>query len=88
MRSGFKLPWYSITLLNTILGAISIIIYFGVYFFGDIGWAFWAIIFSWATILITTTIEICRLENQRTKTIKTAQHEIEELKAEIKRLKK
>ncbi|MFC1887290.1 hypothetical protein ACFLYK_00600 [Candidatus Cloacimonadota bacterium] len=88
MNRSKDLPWYTITLLNTILGALSIIIYFGVYMYGDKGWAFWAIIICWAVILITTNIEICRLDFNQKKIIKESEQEIAQLKEEIERLKK
>jgi len=86
IRKG--LPWYTISLLITVLGALSILIFFGVYLYGDSGFAFWAIILCWAVILITTTVEICRLEILQKKIIAEAEKEINKLKSEIEQLKK
>lgn len=57
-----KLPWYTISLLITVLGAISIILFFGLYYFGSSGFIFWMIVGLWSFILIVTTLEISRLE--------------------------
>jgi len=88
MSSRRNLPWYTISLLITILGALSILIFFGVHLFLDEGLAFWLLIFSWAVILIAATIEICRLEVLQKKLLKDAKDEIIKLKKEIEQLKK
>ena len=59
------MPWYTISLLLTILGAISIIMLFVVYFFNEKGIVFWSIIISWVVILLVALMEISRLERLR-----------------------
>jgi len=62
-----QLPWYSISLLLTILGAISIILLFGVHYYNEHGIVFWCIIFAWIAILLGAALEIGRLEKLRRK---------------------
>lgn len=88
MKKQQNLPWYTIPLLNTILGALSIVIYFGVYLYGDQGWAFTAIIICWTVILITTNIEISRLDVLQKKIIKDSEKKIAELQKELEEYKK
>ena len=65
MKKKKLLPWYTISLLLTFLGAISIVLLFGVRFYNDSGVVFWSIIAAWITILLVTTMEIGRQENVR-----------------------
>lgn len=58
-------PWYAISLLITILGAISIFFLFGVRYFNENGVVFWSILIAWITILLVAAIEIGRQEKQR-----------------------
>jgi len=74
-----KLPWYSISLLITILGAISIFFLFGVRYYNENGVVFWSILIAWITILLVAAIEIGRQEKLR----QTIEKEKDEL---IKRL--
>ncbi len=83
-----KLPWYTISLLITVLGAISIVLFFGLYYFGASGFIFWAIVCSWIIILIITTLEISRLEALQKFIIKEYESRIEELQKEIEASKK
>ena len=62
-----QLPWYSISLLLTILGAVSIILLFGVHYYNEHGIVFWCIIFAWIVILLGAAIEIGRQEKLRRK---------------------
>ena len=62
-----QLPWYSISLLLTILGAVSIILLFGVYFYNEQGIVFWSIIVAWIAILLGAAMEIGRQEKLRRK---------------------
>jgi hypothetical protein len=62
-----QLPWYSISLLLTILGAVSIILLFGVYFYNEHGIVFWCIIVAWIAILLGAAMEIGRQEKLRRK---------------------
>ncbi|HPR16720.1 MAG TPA: hypothetical protein PLD62_00580 [Candidatus Cloacimonadota bacterium] len=90
-ETGFlkkQLPWYTITILLTILGAISIVMLFGVRFYNEHGIVFWSIIVSWVTILLGATLEISRQERLRyttsleqNKKIKALQEEIDQLKS-------
>jgi uncharacterized membrane protein (DUF106 family) len=93
MKGGYmgrknNLPWYTIPILNTILGALSIIIYFGVYLYGDKGFAFWAVIICWAAIIISTNIEVSRLYVNQKKFMENTTDEVNKLKEEIAKLKK
>lgn len=65
MNKKKLLPWYTISILLTILGAISIVLLFGVYFYNDSGIVFWAILLAWITILLAASIEIGRQEKLR-----------------------
>ena len=65
MKKKKLLPWYTISILLTILGAISIVLLFGVYFYNDSGIVFWSILLAWITILLTASIEIGRQEKLR-----------------------
>ncbi len=65
MKKKKLLPWYTISILLTILGAISIVLLFGVYFYNDSGIVFWAILLAWITILLAASIEIGRQEKLR-----------------------
>ena len=80
---GNKLPWYTISLLITILGAISIILFFGLYYFGTSGFVFWVIVITWAIILITATLEISRLEALQKFIIKDYEKKIKELEEKL-----
>lgn len=79
-----KLPWYTISLLITILGALSILLLFGVYHFGTTGILFWIIVSVWVIILISATMEISRLEALQKQIIKKYQAEIKELREQLK----
>jgi len=81
MKKNKVLPWYTISLFLTILGAISIVLLFGVYFYNDNGVVFWAILVAWITILLVATMEIGRQEKLR----RTIEEEKDEL---IKKLSK
>jgi hypothetical protein len=59
------LPWYTISMLLTILGAVSIIMLFVVYFYNEHGIVFWGIVISWVVILLVALLEIGRLEKSR-----------------------
>ena len=61
------LPWYAISLLLTILGAISIFLLFGVRFYNENGVVFWSILIAWVTILLVAAVEIGRQERLRQK---------------------
>ena len=65
MEKKKLLPWYTISILLTILGAISIVLLFGVYFYNDSGIVFWSILLAWITILLAASIEIGRQEKLR-----------------------
>ncbi len=82
-----ELPWYTITMLLTVLGAISIFMLFGVYFYNEQGIVFWSIIVSWITILLGATLEISRQERLRLDTIKEKNEEIAKLKKQLEDLK-
>ncbi len=58
-------PWYAISLLLTILGAISIFFLFGVRFYNENGVVFWSILIAWITILLVASVEIGRQEKLR-----------------------
>ena len=62
-----QIPWFTNALLLTILGAISILLLFGVYYFQDQGTVFYIVIFSWSVILIFATVEIGRQEVEKSK---------------------
>lgn len=79
-----KLPWYTISLLLTLLGSISIVLFFGLYHFGTTGLVFWLIITAWVIILITATLEISRLEALQKNIIKEYEKLIKELQDKIK----
>lgn len=82
MKKKIKpLPWYSISLLITLLGAISIILFSGIYTWGRTAFIFWVIIACWAVIIIGTTYEISRQEFYY-------QHLIREMKKRISQLEK
>ena len=82
-----ELPWYTITMLLTVLGAISIFMLFAVYYYNDQGIAFWSIIISWITILLGTTLEISYQERLRIKMIKEKDEEIQKLRKELEDIK-
>jgi hypothetical protein len=86
-RKKRELPWYTITLLQTILGAISILMLFAVHFYHEYGIVFWSIIVSWITILLTTTLEISRQERSRQDIIRKKNAKIVELEEQIMGLK-
>ena len=71
MRSMFspklkrQMPWYTISIFLTILGTLSIILLFFVYYFIRTDIIFWCIQVSWITVLLGSTIEICRQESLR-----------------------
>jgi len=75
-----RLPWYSIPILMAILGAVSVVLMFAVYFFNDRGVVFYSIIFSWLVILIIAGLEIGRLEKLRKKIQDEHEKYIEDLK--------
>lgn len=81
-----ELPWYTVTMLLTVLGAISIFMLFGVYFYNEHGIVFWSIIVSWITILLSATLEISRQEKLRHDIINEKNKEISALKDEINKL--
>ncbi len=56
------LSWFTISLLLTTLGAISIFLLFGVYYYNDNGIVFWSILIAWITILLVASMEIGRQE--------------------------
>jgi O-antigen/teichoic acid export membrane protein len=58
-------PWYVVSLMLTILGAISIVMLFVVYYYNERGIVFWSIIISWFVILMAALLEIGRLEKQQ-----------------------
>lgn len=67
LKKKNQLPWYSISLLLTILGSISIVLLFGVRYYNEQGIVFWSIVFSWFIILLAVALEISRLERLRRK---------------------
>ena len=60
-----SLPWFTISLLMTILGAISIFFLFGVRYYNENGVVFWSILIAWITILLVASVEIGRQEKLR-----------------------
>lgn len=82
-----ELPWYTITMLLTVLGAISIFMLFGVYYYNDQGIVFWSIIVSWITILLGTTLEVSYQERQRRELLIEKEQEIKKLKKELDEIK-
>jgi len=60
-----SLPWFTISLLITILGAISIFFLFGVRYYNENGVVFWSILIAWITILLVASVEIGRQEKLR-----------------------
>ena len=88
MKEGKKLPWYTVSLLISVLGAISIILLFGVRYYNEHGIVFWTIILAWACVLIGSTTEISRLERMRKLITHEKDDEISKLKDEISELKK
>jgi len=60
-----SLPWFAISLLITILGAISIFFLFGVRYYNENGVVFWSILIAWITILLVASVEIGRQEKLR-----------------------
>jgi len=87
MKDNQKLPWYTVSLLISILGAISIILLFGVRYYNEHGIVFWTIILAWACVLIGSTTEISRLERVRKILVQEKDEEISKLKSEIDELK-
>ena len=83
-----QLPWYSISLLLTILGAVSIILLFGVYFYNEHGIVFWSIIIAWVAILLGAAMEIGRQEKLRRKLESEKKQLIIELSQELAKNKK
>ncbi|MCF7858617.1 MAG: hypothetical protein K9N07_04755 [Candidatus Cloacimonetes bacterium] len=67
MKNKKLLPWYTISIFLTILGAVSIFLLFGVKYYNDNGIVFWAIIIAWITILLVTALEVGRQERIRRK---------------------
>ena len=62
LKKKNQLPWYTISLLLTVLGAISIILLFGVRYYNEHGIVFWSNVFLWFIILLAAALEISRLE--------------------------
>ncbi|MDP8203225.1 MAG: hypothetical protein P9L95_01685 [Candidatus Tenebribacter mawsonii] len=60
-----SLSWFAISLLITILGAISIFFLFGVRYYNENGVVFWSILIAWITILLVASVEIGRQEKLR-----------------------
>ncbi len=83
-----QLPWYSISLLLTVLGAVSIILLFGVYFYNEHGIVFWSIIVAWLAILLGAAIEIGRQEKLRRKIESEKEQLIIELSQALEKSKK
>jgi hypothetical protein len=83
-----QLPWYSISLLLTILGAVSIILLFGVHYYNEHGIVFWCIIFAWIAILLGAAMEIGRQEKSRRKTESEKEQLIIELSQALGKNKK
>ena len=67
MKKKKIVPWYAISLLITILGAISIFFLFGVRYYNDNGVVFLSILIAWITILFVATLETGRQEKMRQK---------------------
>ena len=88
MKESKKLPWYTVSLLISVLGAVSIILLFGVRYYNEHGIVFWTIILAWACVLIGSTTEISRLERERKLMTLEKDGEISKLKEEISELKK
>ena len=74
-----SLPWYIISLMLTILGAISIIMLFVVHFYRVWGVVFWSIVISWSVILLVILFELGRLERKRRELMKVKDAKIAEL---------
>ncbi|MBN1948372.1 MAG: hypothetical protein JW784_01380 [Candidatus Cloacimonetes bacterium] len=84
MKKRIKpLPWYSISLLITLLGAISIVLFFGIYSWGWSAFIFWVIIACWAVILIGATYEISRQEFYYRQLIREMKDKINQLEKEL-----
>ena len=73
------MPWYTISLMLTILGAISIVMLFIVYYYNEQGIIFWSIIISWFVILLVVLLEIGRLERKHLELRKQKDQKIAEL---------
>ena len=74
-----NLPWFTNAILLSILGAISIFLLFGIYFFQDQGTVFYTVVFAWSVILIFTSIEISRQEVEKSKLKKDYDKVLKEL---------
>lgn len=88
MKDSQKVPWYTVSLLISILGAVSIVLLFGVRYYNEHGMVFWSIILAWACVLIGSTTEISRLERSRKEVIADKNGVIAKLEKEIEELKK
>lgn len=88
MKDSQKVPWYTVSLLISILGAVSIILLFGVRYYNEHGIVFWTIVLAWACVLIGSTTEISRLERARKETVIDKDKIIDGLEKEIAELKK
>ncbi|RLC53697.1 MAG: hypothetical protein DRH79_02915 [Candidatus Cloacimonadota bacterium] len=60
-----EMPWFIISVLLTLLGSISIILLFVVFYIIDHEIIFWCIQISWITVLIIGAVEISRQEAAR-----------------------
>ncbi len=83
MKKEKKMPWYSVSLMLSILGSISIVLLFGVVFYNEHGIVFWAIIFAWASIILGFSLEISRLERARLKSVAELSDKLKELEKKI-----
>ena len=79
-----QMPWYTISIFLTILGTISIILLFFVYYFIRTDIIFWCIQVSWITVLLGSTIEICRQESLRKQADTELENELQQKRRLLK----
>ncbi len=77
-----KIPWFTNSILLTVLGAITIFVLFGIFYFHEQGTIFWTVAISWSIILIFGALEISRQEIEK----KKLEEENKRLKKELEKL--
>ncbi len=79
-----RMPWFIVPILLIILGAISIVLLFIVFYVIKREIIFWCIQVSWITVLIGSAIEISRQEGLRRKANKEIENQLKEKQVLLK----
>ena len=79
-----RMPWFIVPILLIILGAISIILLFIVFYVIKREIIFWCIQISWITVVISSAIEISRQEGLRRQAEKEIENQLKEKQVLLK----